>query len=258
MIAVSFCNAGRKDSLAILNDSFEVIEKVNLGISTTGIVKTKGGFFVVSDGINIYKISDNYEVVNMFRTGLRDIHSILEWDGYLYLVGTYNDSIGRIKVENGNLVSDKTELFFTKGFGTDKFHINSIEVFRNQLIFSNFGESGSNKKDATNGGVEILNGPSVITGIQHPHSLKVKDLDLYFLESKTSTLYKNLKPQFSLTGYLRGFDKQRGDYLIGFSKSRNVDSVEGAAKLLRTNEKGVILDMVEFEEFEEIYDVITF
>ena len=126
------------------------------------------------------------------------------------------------------------------------------------LLFRMFGSYSSITPKLQASSASWSLGSTLIKNIQQPHSLKTSGDNLYFVESKTSTVFKNLKPLFSLTGYLRGLDIQKRDILIGSSKSRNSADEQGSAKLLRVSENGQILNSIEFIGFNEIYDVVAF
>lgn len=259
MIAVSFCNTKKNSGVYILNNDFTLLKEISNTSDATGLVKFEGGFFVATKGYNIAKVNSNLEIENIFRTGLSDIHSMRIVDDTLFVIGTGTDTIAKISIRNGNLAEGSLEVFWASGSGQDSLHINSLEVYEEILLISGFGDKTKRDWKISNNGFIRTERETLISGLRHPHSLKIHDNNLYFLESKTSTLFKNLKPLFTLKGYLRGLDFLGDDLIVGSSKSRN-DLVisNNFATLSKVNDRGGVLDIIEFEDYEEIYDILVF
>lgn len=263
MIFVSFCNTKSEHPVLKFKNDLSDVEQIKLdglGTGATGLTNSPDGVLVVTGGCQLTNIGTG-QSINLKHP---DIHSIKYHNGWVYFVVTGRNAIARKSYENLWKTNVGLE-FVIKRKPSDETHLNSIEFLGEEMIYSHFGGNWRNQDK----GQVVKNNTPIHEGIGQPHSLKIKDNSIFYLESKTGSLFKNGKYLFAMPGYTRGLDfLQNGSFLIGASKSRNVNFGEWGghnsftqikqSTIYNTLADGVILDMVEFdEEYSEIYDILV-
>lgn len=260
MIFVSFCGTELNHGVVALSDDLEQVKDAAIKRPMTGLASYGDFIFAVVDGETIVTLDKSLCILDTYRSGSQDIHSIRVNEDYLYFVETARDRICRVKIKDCILQGEPEVVFAMESEGRDEFHLNSICFVKNELLFSMFGKrikpfKGWQFQFATG---QIKQGRECLNwGVMHPHSLLDHGSSYFFLESKSGTLFRNNIPQFSLDGYARGLAKIPEGFLIGLSKSRNeISSPISCATLLKVDGRGGYLDKVEFSEYSEIYDIL--
>lgn len=190
-----------------------------------------------------------------------DIHDVLIEKDHIFLAATQNNEVVCLdsnysRIENWRLPGEE-----------DSAHLNSIAIYRGQLIASIFGNFTRYReyKDGTLGLGKIFNvrtGKTLIDGLSQPHSLTVVDDLLYFCSSQEKKLYvydgECIVNTVLLPGYARGVAVGENCIYVGISLSRNIENelhelTSGAISILdKKSMKCIGLKML---PFKEVYDV---
>jgi hypothetical protein len=151
---------------------------------------------------------------------VRDAHSIIRYNGDLLVNNTANNNVIKLRFDE-KYDNCLEELYYEYCYGAvDMIHLNSIIEWNNSIYVTMFGEKGLTWKDALDGKVININENKVIASeLIHPHSLKVIDNKLGFLESKRGKLHlideNNKHDIVDIDGYLRGLDSDCDNIYIG-------------------------------------------
>jgi hypothetical protein len=216
-ILLSFCNLPTPLRTGILRldlDSEEAAE-VELGSeanveSCTGLSADGNRIYALflSDGIYLIGALSRNDLQPVFRQPLPEIkdgHSILAKEEYLYVVSTGTDEIFRYDLGPKG-VSNPVVIWRASDTTTDTHHVNSITGWDGNLVISAFGPKfGTLWSSAFDGYIhDISRNRSIKGGIYHPHSLAVHRNRLYYFESYRKLLWCLEGPVSGLDAYSRG------------------------------------------------------
>lgn len=223
-ILVSFCNISVPTTSPVLcikiPAGFEdIIEyaPVTLGfpglISTaTGIAKWGGYIFVVfaSNGnffLSVLRQNDLLPVFLQQLSEVKDGHSIVVNAEGVYVVSTGTDNVIKYNLDIVNQrVFNPQIVWQASASDSDTHHVNSIVEKDGELFVSAFGlKEGNLWSSAQNGYVHnITKNIPVKSGIYHPHSISVRNEQLYYCESLFGSFCSLVDTVFYLDGYTRG------------------------------------------------------
>ncbi len=169
-------------------------------------------------------------------TGLKGIHSILNWNQAIYLSVTNQDRI--VKFDHDQVQHE----VWTNHTMEDQMHLNSISLHQGRLMASAFGpKSNQLWSSATAGYVfDVASGDKVIEDIWHPHSSFSYAGKVYCCDSSNqriiseSGVYKE-----GLPGYSRGLYVDDGLILCGNSQGRLVSHSTGV-KISNKSDQGLL------------------
>jgi hypothetical protein len=289
-VLVSFCNNPELTVSPVLcvkipasgQDVFEYAP-MNLGFPglinhATGLTTADKMILVAFHSEGRFYISglDQNDLTPVFYQHLpevRDIHSILASDNCLYVVSTGTDEVLAYDILANRLENPRV-IWYASMEKKDTHHLNSIVENQGDLFISAFGPKSENLwASAPNGYIHNITSDSrVKDDIYHPHSLSVRNKQLYFCESHMGTFCSLDKPIFKLPGYSRGVgwlsdDKVCVTTSIGRTVSRSTGQIgnpgdpgesAGQCGLTVKKIKNDRLLTVDFSWFgPEIYDVLV-
>lgn len=212
-----------------------------------------GGLFLASDG-TVFKL-DNVDTVGLWPTGrgllrgaqpatlwvhgaaspaatqvfegIPDIHDVLEWGGYYYVIGTTKNEV--LKLDFDGQVIHR----WTFPGEDDSMHLNCLGVWNGRIVFSAFGDFSLHRgyKGMTQGAgfvQDLESGAKLVQGLSQPHSLVEFNGNLLVANSQCREL-REYNPQGEcvrtcvLDGYTRGICLVGDVIYIGLSRSRNIE-----------------------------------
>lgn len=197
--------------------------------------------------------------INKKSNSFKDIHSILHAKNYFYLVATHGNQI--LKLDKSAKIINKWKYTGEN----DSYHMNSICLFNNRIIFSAFGDFRKHR-EYKNGTFEkgyvqdLLSGKKLITGLSQPHSLYSFDNKLYLANSEEGSIrvYNNsfdlVRSKF-LNGYTRGIYIRNNILYVGISASRNIKNSYNKAKLYAVDLHTFKVKKTLNFDSSEIYDI---
>jgi len=206
---------------------------------------------------------------------IKDPHSMLFYDSYIYVVSTGTDRVIRYKYQDNSLLVDPEVVWCASNRKADTHHINSIISFEGEILISAFGPKSSKKwTSAKNGYIyNISQGKVLVENIYHPHTISVRNGDIYYCESRTSEFHSINKGYIDkFNGYLRGVTWLSDEFVCIGSSNRgknNIvrklltritkkDFIHGSSKLYLYNVRSKqILDIVDLSSNgPEVYDLL--
>lgn len=158
-----------------------------------------------------------------------DVHSILQHDGGLYLVSTRTDCVLRYELSPDGL-SNPVVVWQASSEGRDTHHINSIALWKGDVVVSAFGpKRGATWSTATEGYIHNLTqNCRVARGIYQPHSLCTTQDELYYCESAKGRIYALSGGCLEVGGYVRGLAfSPEGLFVAGTSVARKISKSTG-------------------------------
>jgi hypothetical protein len=216
-ILLSFCNlpVPRRTGLLRLELDSESTSEVMLGIENT--VESCTGLTAVHEKIYLLFVSRGMHYLGALRQGdlrplhhqplpeIKEGHSILAKDGYLYVVSTGTDEVFRYELGPAG-VSNPSVIWRASNVGTDTHHVNSIIEWQGSLAISAFGPKfGTLWASAMDGYIhDITRDRRIKGGIYHPHSLSTWGHRLCYFESYRKLFWCLEGPLASLDSYSRG------------------------------------------------------
>ena len=232
-VLISFCNQpeSSKNNLLLLNiDSGKKEYLLETSDSFTGLAQDDDFFYALSQNLEVGLVVIDQitkKVVLSHRLkNLTDPHSIIINKDYIYAVSTGNDQILKYKFDKKNLSVKFMEMVWRpKGSRGDKdtHHVNSIFLYNNDIYISAFGSKKTDRwSSATNGYIyNITKNKKELGKIYHPHSVFIKNGDMYFCESSSRSVKKNYSELIKLNiGYTRGLYLKDSYLLLGTSSGR--------------------------------------
>jgi hypothetical protein len=213
----------------------------DVGGGVCGVCRIPGGVAICTQSVSPYIVllrSTQLEVVHVHALkAVRDAHSIIFYDGHLYVVSTGTNEIYRLKVEDFRV--DGEELFWRypgTSSHSDDVHLNGITVSNSRLIATAFGHR-KDEKWAGNGSVFYPETGEVIAeGLDQPHTPICSEDALFFAESSPGAVHvykRNAEGQWihegriPTGGYARGIAFSNAKLYIGISSLRNVSKSQG-------------------------------
>ncbi len=205
---------------------YPVIEKVYAG-NTHGLIRDGDGFAVASQEHGIVLLDNRFSVTDTIHlAGVSRPHGLCRYNGGWAYVSSYSDSL----VMTDNRGSQIQEFHLSDKFartGSPQHHCNDLCIIDDTAFVSMFSLSGNWKHGRYDGGVMEINLTTgerqvVVSGLTMPHNITVSDGVLRVLNSfRGEILGGNFEVQFTLPGFVRGFDETPDYLFIGESKNRN-------------------------------------
>jgi glycosyltransferase involved in cell wall biosynthesis len=199
----------------------------------------------------VWLYNDEVREITQNTVFFDDIHDVYLYGKFIYLVGTSGNEILKL-----NDMGEEIQRWIFPG-EKDSLHINSLEKWNGNIVFSAFGEfiehRGYKGKTESSGFVQDLNtSQRLITGLSQPHSLVPIGHDLLLANSEKKELRKyaptgDLIRTLTLDGYTRGICVVDNVIYIGLSCSRNIEIHGDCTAAL------VALDQITWEELGRIY-----
>ena len=270
-----------------LKDGLISFAPVSLGypdliFTSTGLTSFKGKIFVLflprggPYHIAALNEDDLWPLYYQKLPEVKDGHSILAFDNYLYVVSTGTDEIICYEIKEKSLENPKV-VWQASDKKTDTHHINSIAERNGEILISAFGpKSGQLWTSSSNGYIyNITTNSSVASGIHHPHSISVNNGNIYYSNSHRNSfcVVGQTTSIFDLDGYTRGVSWLSNDLAcvatsIGrkISKSTGLianpaDPGESAGKCSlfvgKVLENKIIREVDVSSFGTEIYDILT-
>ena len=229
-------------------------------LSSTGISYSEGTLLraLQPDILNIYL--DNEFTTFRGCFSFKDIHDVLLFDNFYYIVSTQENKIFKLSKEG-----EISKIWSFPG-GEDSLHINCLGVWNKRVVFSAFGEFTSPRgykglSEKAGFVQDLLSGVKLISGLSQPHSLCQLGENLLVANSEKMELLE-FSPNgtqlrsLGFNGYTRGICVTDNNIYLGLSSSRNID-FQGIEKAIV-----VSLDKDSFREknrlmidAKEIYDI---
>ena len=163
----------------------------------------------------------------------KDPHSLVHFNGYVYVVSTGTNEIYRVPFKDGQF--GKEELFWSYPgvyYERDEVHLNGLTIDGDNFIASCFGPKNSEGTWGLEGRIfHVESGHSICAGLNQPHSPIVSNDRLVFAESAAKKVYIYNKPEGSswmleydilLNGYTRGLALREQRLWVGVSASRKL------------------------------------
>ena len=219
---VSFCNLRFATtspllylSLPIGSGAIPVMAPVSLGPHTmtdnaTGLVMSNDRIFVTCSSergfvIAVLSARDLTPIAQHIVPHVRDVHSICVSGDSIYVVSTATDEVWAFEISRDALANPKV-VWKASNTGRDTHHLNSIVEAAGDLMVSAFGpKTDGSWNSATNGYIHnISRDLRLMDGIYHPHTLSVRNKEMYYCESRNRTFCSLGGPLFRLDGYSRG------------------------------------------------------
>ena len=162
---------------------------------------------------------------------VKDGHSILAIDNCLYVVSTGTDEIVCYDIKEKSLENPQI-IWRASDTKQDTHHINSIVEYDGDILLSGFGtKTGQLWSTATNGYIfNITSNSFLAERIHHPHSLSIRNGEIYYSDSHRNTFCKVGQSEtiFDLQGYTRGISWLSDDLVcLATSMGRRVSKSTG-------------------------------
>jgi GT2 family glycosyltransferase len=229
--------------------------------NTVGLFAASGRFLRGIQPDSLWIFGDTPLQIGSDTLAIGDVHDVLEFDGYVYVVGTAGNEI--IKLDKQGIERQRWRF----PGEDDSRHVNCLGIWNGEVIYSAFGEFTSHRgyKGASDGQGfvnELFSGKRLISGLSQPHTPVGCGQNLLLANSQRSELHEygpggELLRKQTLPGYTRGICVTDEAIYVGMSKSRNLDSDGLATAIL------LALDPDTWEELgrvaipaSEIYSVI--
>ncbi|XLQ20256.1 MAG: hypothetical protein ACKUBY_00560 [Candidatus Moraniibacteriota bacterium] len=232
-ILTSFCkqsNNFSKNLLLVDLDSGKEEYLIGESGGITGITQDNDFFYAVSkdvdEGLFIIDKKTKKIIFNEKLVELLAPHSIAVKDDSIYIVSTGNDSVFKYAFDKEgrqvDLIGKEWSPEGSKG-EIDTHHINSIFLYDNDIYVSAFGMKKSKKwSSAADGYIyNISKKIKKIEKIYHPHSVFIKNRNVYYCESSSRSVKINKTEVLKLkVGYTRGLSLNKDYLVLGTSSGR--------------------------------------
>ncbi|MDQ3015468.1 MAG: TIGR03032 family protein [Bacteroidota bacterium] len=176
-----------------------------------------------------------FNLVSQYPLALvKDIHSFLlsPDERTLYVVSSGTDEIIRLTLHGAEIIHE--EIFWSLALektGTDTFHINSISLYKSDILVSGFGlkEIANDWNTANNGFIyNVTKGKEIASGLKQPHSICGIGFSIAFCESRNKVLrFVDDDRTVILPGYTRGLCFYKDKIYVGTSASRKKSKSTG-------------------------------
>jgi hypothetical protein len=284
-ILLSFCNLRTPLRTGILRLDLDSEEAAEVELGWEGNVESCTGLsaygnriyaLFLSGGLHYIGALSRNDLQPLFRQPLSEIkdgHSILVNEGYLYVVSTGTDEIFRYDLGPVG-VSNSVVMWRASNTRTDTHHVNSITRWNGNLVISAFGPKfGALWSSAFDGYIhDISRNRCIKAGIYHPHSLAAQGNRLCYVESYRKLLWCLEGPVSGLDAYSRGICWVSEDLLcVASSVGRRISRSTGLANPADPGElvggcgirlsdlrRGRTIKQIDLQWFgPEIYDLVT-
>lgn len=206
----------------------------------------------------------------------QSIHSVLAAHDSLWAVSTGTDEVIQIHLDQGIPQDDERVVWSptTDGHRADIHHLNSIAFLGGDLLVSGFGKKAGALWSTANDGFikNTVSAETLVSGIDHPHSLMTIAGSLAYCESRTRSVHVNGRQVIrGLPGYVRGLCLLDGDLFVGAGVGRRVSistglvnnrddpgELAGQCAVVRISPDGAMKRLFDLGAFgAEIYDLLA-
>jgi hypothetical protein len=161
-----------------------------------------------------------------------DVHSLLEDGERVFAVATGLDTVLRLGMKDGSVVSEQTHWRPDPGGPPeDRHHLNSLSRWHGRLLVSGMGSREDWPPLGGRPGFvrDAESGETVAEGLHQPHSVTALGEDLFICESRLGVV-RNLRCGRSATfsGYARGLCASGGSLFAAITKARRLSRSTGA------------------------------
>lgn len=203
---------------------------------------------VQPDDLHIY--SDRLVVVDGNELGFGDVHDVIIYRGYCYIVATEQNDILKFGID-GKL---RERWRFSEK--PDSWHINCVAEWNGRIVFSAFGKFDEHREykgqTAGRGFVQdLMSGRVLIDKLSQPHSIVASGSRLILANSEEGEVIEfdedgQKVKVCKLDGYTRGIAIVDQIVYVGISRSRNVETTDIDTASI------VALDGKSFEEIKRL------
>lgn len=197
------------------------------GVDTTGLYALPNALLRAAQPSSLWICGDRPFKATSEEVLFPDIHDVLGFDGFYYLVGTTKNEVVKLDLDGREV-----QRWVYPG-ADDSRHLNCLGVWNKRVVFSAFGdfkEARGYKGNTTGSGYvqDLLSGDRLIKGLSQPHSLVPYGENLLVASSEDKelreyTLSGDLVRSVRLDGYSRGVCVVGSVIYVGLSRSRNID-----------------------------------
>ncbi len=237
-LLVSFCNVFPSDlALGIFdyqNNHFQWVELERTQKTVNGVTEiifSNNQYFCLTqlgENSGLSVLNNKLELENFFSFPIsRDVHSIIPIDDGFLVTDTSKNRINKMVINYNKNELEETEFWKYNNDEGDTVHVNSMTKCYGKTYISIMGHKIKKGWWFTEGGkiIEIPTNRVICQNIDHPHSLLTIDDELYWLESKTSSIHRfskigNHEIILKLKGYLRGFTFDSKNFYVASSGLR--------------------------------------
>lgn len=202
------------------------IDKVYTG-NTHGLIRDGDGFAVASQAHGIVLLDNDFAVTDTIHlAGVSRPHGLCRYNGGWAYVSSYSDSLV-LTDDRGQQVQEYPISDKFVRTGSPQHHCNDLCIVGDSAYVSMFSLSGNWKHGRYDGGVleiDLMTGARqvLVSGLTMPHNITMTDGVLRVLNSfRGEVLGGNFEVQFTLPGFVRGFDETQDYLFVGESKNRN-------------------------------------
>ena len=199
-----------------------------------GITKLNDSYLVVDENYGILRLSFDFKIISRLKVknipGLHGI-SVDQKSNLIFLNETHYDKIGiydlgtykkQDEITLGNFKSKK-----------EVHHINDVYFYKGSLFACMFSLKGLWRNEVWNDGAIVkidLKTKKIdkvlLNGLSQPHTIYVKNNDIFFCNSMKCEVRKNKKKIIEFQGYVRGIFIKDNFFYIGQSQIRRVSRVK--------------------------------
>jgi uncharacterized coiled-coil protein SlyX len=245
--------------------------------SVTGLTSDENNIYLMNPGspnkLSVLDRKSLQVVSTQDLLSVKDGHSILVQNDQLLVASTGTDEILSFRLKE-NVAIDPKIIWKASSTKTDTHHLNSIVNVDGNLLISAFGrKEGDLNSSARNGYIHnISKDIRIKDDIYHPHSLSVRNNEIYYCESSRRSFCSTKEELFQLNGYSRGIAWLTDEIVcltssVGRTKSKSTGQIlnpadpgepTGRCELIIYNlpnrEVMTILDLLEYGP--ETYDIL--
>jgi len=204
---------------------------------------------------------------------VHDAHSILAYNGKLYVVSTGTDEIITYDIKDQSAINPKI-FWKIESSNKDTNHINSINNIKGDFYITAFGPKAAKLHSSARNGyiLNISKGTKIKKNIYHPHTLSVRNGTMYYCESSRKYFCSLTEDLLALNGYARGI-AWINDHIVCVATSVGRTVSKSTGQILNPADPGTpsgaceitiynivekkILAKIDLSEFgPEIYDLL--
>lgn len=234
-VAVTFCNQRLTPSLGLVVVDEQIgwvplPSDVRRATGATGMTFHHGRLVVAVQGggaiLASYAPDWDCQVIRLSEP--RDLHDLHSDGGELLIASSGDDRVWRA---NGA----QTALWEASGLDRDEHHVNGLTSEDGRVLVSTFGAKRDRPwSQVTEGRVLDLDGRTVLEGLHHPHSPRLRDGQLWVCDSGRGELVlmeEGRQARVSIGGYTRGLWIDENLVVVGVSAARSRSRSEGTTNV---------------------------